>query len=438
MPHESGLMSSRRAFSRSIARLTLSALFGGLSGISGCSTTANNTIVPTTPPSPVETGTSLLLWHGWSGAERRALGQIVERFNRQHSSNTIVLQSVPLATFATELGTAVAAGSGPHLMLIPHTWLGSLGREVLLALEPSLPFERTAMLTSALGAAQISYDGQARFFGAPLRCDSLALYYNTANVLARPADTLSMFESARGLSAPDAQPPVWGFALNMALDITISYLYAFGSRIFDEAGTLVLGNSGRAGAEQWLTWLQMLANDPRMFIRPESSILVDQELRSGHALMTFDWAHRLTQYQALWGEKCGVGPLPQLTETRQAPRASVYVDILALNGRLAGRDYERALEFVAYATAEEAQLILLSNAIQPARRTALTDSALHHIAQTFRDQVENGLPMPNMPNREILNQELRLMQQQVLFGIASPSDAVSEADRRIRERLGLS
>ena len=47
-------------------------------------------------------------------------------------------------------------------------------------------------------------------------------------------------------------------------------------------------------------------------------------------------------------------------------------------------------------------------------------------------------PMPNMPEREILNQELRLMQQQVLFGIASASDAVSETDRRIRERLALS
>ncbi len=370
--------------------------------------------------------------------DRRALGQIVERFNRQHSSNTVVLQPVPLATFAAELGTAVAAGSGPHLMLIPHTWLGALGRNVLLALEPSLPFERDTMLKSALGAAQLSNMGQTQFLGAPLRVDSLALYYNAANILASPADTLSMFESARGLSAPDAQPPVWGFALNMAIDITISYLYAFGSRIFDDAGNLVLGSSGRAGAEQWLTWLQTLSNDPRMFIRPESSIMVDQELRSGHALMTFDWAHRLTQYQALWGEKCGVGILPQLSETKQAPRASVYVDILALNGRLSGRDHERALEFIAYATSEEAQSILLNNAIQPARRVALTDSALHRIAQTFRDQAENGLPMPNMPEREILNQELRLMQQQVLFGIASASDAVSETDRRIRERLALS
>lgn len=436
--HESGLMVSRRAFLRRSAQLALSALSGGLGGFVGCSSTVAPTTTPTAMPDSVERSTSLLLWHGWSGTDRRALGMLVERFNRLHSPNSVVLQSVSLATFASELATAIAAGSGPHLILVPHTWIGKLVQDgALLAFDDSLPFEREAMLASTLGAVQISTNGQTQFFGTPLRIDTLALYYNAANVLASPTDTLSMFTSARGLSAPDAKPAIWGFALNMALDVTISYLYAFGSRIFDEAGSLVLGSSGRAGAERWLGWLQELANDPRMFIRPESSIMVDQELRSGHALMTFDWAHRLGQYQALWGEKCGVGALPALSETNQAPRASVYVDMLALNARLTGYNRERALDFMRFATGEEAQSMLLTNALQPARRVPLSDSALHQVASVFRAQAEYGIPMPNRADHDILNQELRLMQQQVLLGITSPADAVTDADQRLRERLGV-
>ena len=47
--------------------------------------------------------------------------------------------------------------------------------------------------------------------------------------------------------------------------------------------------------------------------------------------------------------------------------------------------------------------------------------------------------MPNGPTRErkLLRDELEHMQQQVLMGEATPADAVTEADKRLREQLGL-
>ena len=45
--------------------------------------------------------------------------------------------------------------------------------------------------------------------------------------------------------------------------------------------------------------------------------------------------------------------------------------------------------------------------------------------------------MPNAPTREreMLRRELTQMQRQVLRGDATPADAVTEADQRLREQL---
>jgi hypothetical protein len=43
--------------------------------------------------------------------------------------------------------------------------------------------------------------------------------------------------------------------------------------------------------------------------------------------------------------------------------------------------------------------------------------------------------MPNSPARVVVEQELKVMQRQVFLGLATPADAVTEADRRLRERL---
>ncbi len=43
--------------------------------------------------------------------------------------------------------------------------------------------------------------------------------------------------------------------------------------------------------------------------------------------------------------------------------------------------------------------------------------------------------MPNSIDRSIVEQELRFMLQQVLSGFTSPADAVTEATRRLAERL---
>ncbi|GAB4109724.1 MAG: extracellular solute-binding protein [Roseiflexaceae bacterium] len=419
-------------FLRHVAGVGLAAL------LSACSTPST----PVATPTPVGVATTLLLWHGWSGSARQVLSQQVERFNRQRLGARVILQSVPLANFATDVRGAAAAGSGPHLMLIPNTWVGDLATEsALLDLEPRLSVDqRRDLLPAALGGAQIRQsDGTQQLFGLPICFDTVALFYNRANILAPPTDTNALLASARGLSAPDAQPPIWGLALNLSLDMMIGYLYAFGGQIFDPAGQLVLASSGRSGAERWLNWVRELANDRRILARIDHSIAVDHEIKGGRALATLDWAHQLGTYRSLWGEQIGVAPLPVLAETNMAAQAPVRSDLIALNARIGAQEVEQALGFARFLIGEEAQFAFLRANMQPARALPLDERDVQMLAaQAIRRQAEQGLPMANGSERAIIEHELRVMLRQVVNGLAEPADSVTTTDRRLRERLRLS
>ncbi|MEN9935498.1 MAG: hypothetical protein RLZZ387_2077 [Chloroflexota bacterium] len=419
-----------------LARLAALALLLAL--LAACAGPSTSGLAPTAAPAPG--GVTLVIWHGWSGEERQTLGRLVERYNRLHPEGRVSMVSVPLATFAAELRSAAAAGGGPHLALIPNSWVGELAAQgVLLQVDELLTEdERAAMIPAALGGAQAAdAEGAQRLYGLPIVFDTLALYYNTANLSAPPADTGTLISSARGLGDPSAEPPIWGLALNLSLDNTLGYMYAFDGRIFGEDGGLALGTEGRAGAERWLAWLRGLSVDAQMFARPDSSIHVDRELQDGRALMTFDWAHQISVYRNLWGERMGVAPLPRLSETGRSPRPYVRSDVLTINSLASPAERDAALAFMRFMAGDEAQLALLAIDMQPARRDLPLEGDDQRLiaARAFRTQAEEGLPMPNGLARSVVEQELKVMQRQVLMGLALPSDAVTEADRRLRERL---
>jgi len=390
-------------------------------------------------------GVTLVLWHGWANAPRQALSRLVDQFNQQHPAGRISLQPVPLASFDSDLHNALAPGGGPHVMLLPNSWIGSLSEtDALLALDDLIaPGDQKPLLPAAIGGARAAgADGKPHLYGLPISFDTLALFYNTSNVLTPPADTAALLQNARGLAAPNAAQPVWGLALNLSLDTTIGYLYAAGGRVFDDQGKVVLGGVGRAGAEQWLSWLKQLQDDRQLLARADNSIQVDRELKGGRVLMTFDWAHQLSLYRSLWGERLGVAPLPRLSATNQPPQPYVKSDVLVINSRVSANERATALDFLRFMTSADAQLELLRSDIQPARADLKLDApgldaTQVAAAQAFRAAAQQGQPMPNTPTheRDILRRELTQMQRQVLRGDATPADAVSEADKRLREQL---
>jgi ABC-type glycerol-3-phosphate transport system substrate-binding protein len=393
-----------------------------------------------TAQSGPSSGVTLLLWHGWGGAERLALGRLVDQFNERHPNGRVLLQAMPLATMSRDLRTAVAAGSGPHIILIPNSWVGGLADAgALRSLDDLIgESEQNALLPATIGGAKVrDRNGETHLYGLPINFDTLALYYNTANILTPPDDTAKLLAAAHGLSDPGA--PRWGLALNLSVDSTIGYLYAFGGRIFDDEGKLALSGSGRAGAENWLNWLLKLNGDTQLRAHTGSSIAVDRDVKYGRVLMTFDWAHQIAVYRNLWPKSLGVAPLPRLSETGQPPRPYIKSDLLAINARVGSAERDAAVAFLRFMISDEAQTALLLVDMQPARQALKLegDDQRVAVAQAFRTQAEQALPLPNGSNRGAVDEELRIMIERVLGNQAGPADAVTEADQRLREKLKL-
>lgn len=393
------------------------------------------------PPSGTAVATSgepvrLVLWHAWSPERQPVLSAIVSQYNRTHPTVRVIVQSVPRASFSQDLRTATLAGGGPHLLLLPSHTLGGLADQ-LLPLDDLISTDRfKTLLPVAVASGNVKTADGSHQYGIPIAFDTPVLYYNKANVLDPPADTERLLSTARGLTDTSTQPPIWGLAYNLTLDTTIGYMYAFGGRVFDDAGNIVLGGEGRAGTERWLQWLLDLHQNDQV-LAVADGIRVDGALKAQQALMTVNWANQYGAYQTLWGDKLGVAPLPVLSATGKAPTAYVQSDVLSVNGLVrSSEEQQAAADFIGYLISSEAQQEILRAGLQPVNSDVKLDGAEYEPARAFRSQAEQSIPMPNsVSDTDIVWPALSQMLRAVVQRQLSPADAVTEAETRLRERL---
>jgi len=413
--------------------------------ITACGGSSAAETLPTPEATPVRSPrtVTLLLWHAWPAPEHQVLATLIDRYNQSHAQTQVIPHAVPLASLTAELRAATLTGGGPHLIILKSHTLGGLAQDgLLLPLDAQIsPSERNRLLPTALDGALVQTDGGSRsLYGLPLTFDTLVLYYNQANLTVPPDNTATLLRTARGLTDATTQPPVWGLAYTLSLDKTIGYLYAFGGRIFDEEGNLVLGSTGRAGVEQWLEWLLELRQDQQI-LAVNDGIVVDSALKSQEALMTIDWTHALPEYQTLWGDQLGVATLPVLSGPDRAPQPYVQSEVISINARVGDTDEQQAaLDFVRYLLTADAQTALLAAGKQPSVRDLnLRDAVVAwELARTMRAQARQGQAMPNSPlMNDIVLEELERMQLRVLRNLATPAEAVTAAEIALRQRLGL-
>jgi maltose-binding protein MalE len=404
------------------------------------------TNTPTTAATPAaarpDGKTTLYLWYAWPYPEQRALGNLIDRYNRASADVEIVAQARPVASLASDLRLAAEEGGGPHLAILKNHTLGSLAESNLLRPLNELisPKELERLLPTAVAGGFVERaDQSAQLYGIPISFDTLVLYYNRANWLAAPSDTETMLRNARGLSDIGSEPAIWGMAYNLALDRSIAYLYAFGGEIVAADGQLVLGTSGRDGTERWLTWLAELRQDQEILAGLDS-VAIDRALAAQQVLMTVDWAHALPNYRDLWGDQLGVALLPVLGPDEGRPQPYVQSEVISINALASDAEQRAAIDFTRYLVSEESQRTLLSAGRQPVLLDLELNGSTPDLvyARTFREQAQQGQPMPNSHlHNTVVWRELEHMCASVLRGIVTPEQAVTDADTRIRDQLGL-
>ncbi len=394
---------------------------------------------------PAQAGRTVLrLWHAWPVTEGRVLQTLVEQFNQAHPQWQIIVQTRPAVSLPADLVTAVQEGGGPHLAIVQSHTLGTLvDAGVVRSLDDVIAAgELSSLLPAAVGSAQVTVAGQPTLVGVPISFDTLALYYNRANVLQPPTTIEELLQTGRALTDRNRVPPVWGLAYNLSLDRTIGYLYAFGGRIFDEDGTLVLGDSGREGTERWLAWLGQLYRDEQLLAALDG-VVIDRVLQSRDAIMTIDWAHAQAEYRAIWNDQLGVMPLPRLGATDRFPQPYVQADVIVMNARLTDQAEQTAAQaFMRFMIEPSSQRVLLAVNRQPTQLalqlsdTDLDDQIQLAAARAFRAQAQHSLPMPSDRfSNEFVWTTLADMHLSAVRGLLTPEQAVSQAAEILHSRF---
>ncbi|MCU0495682.1 MAG: extracellular solute-binding protein [Chloroflexaceae bacterium] len=366
---------------------------------------------PTTAANaPERRPTPLLLWYAWPAPEQRIIATLIDRFNQANPDIQIIGQPRPLASLTRDL-LATTPNERPHLVLVKNHNLGALAQAGIVQPLDGLisATDRDQLLSTAVGGGLVrESNGATRLYGLPLAFDTMALYFNKANVLQAPSDTDTLLSRARSFTDTDVKPPIWGLALD--------------------------------GAERWLQWVRDISTDARILARLDS-ISIQNTLQAQDALMTLDWSHGMAGYRDLWRDNMGVAPLPRLSSTDRAPQPWVQSDSLALSTRpMAESEQQAALQLVRFMLTPESQQTVLDGGKQPTLMSLALDgdSPALAAARAFRDQARQGQPLPNTPDANgTVRDTLQRMQASVVRGLATPADAVTTAEADLRARLKL-
>jgi maltose-binding protein MalE len=365
----------------------------------------------------------VLLWHAWQEPESEALLGIVERYRELNPD-----VQVQVRDFADEeamldaFATASASGLGPDLFLAASTHLRKLANSGQIAdihneVSPDV-------LARYVPSALATLESNGALYGLPESQNTMVLFYNRNLVDAPPADLDEMLdqleEGALVLMGTNFIDAFWG-------------VQAFGGRLFDENGQIILDQGGFAN---WLAYLRDARDLPGMIMDSNRQVLL-QRFAEGGVEYYVGKASELVQLQAALGEAAvGIAPLPQGPLGPAGPfmetRAFFFSRVSSSNQR------DLALDLAAFVTNAEQNASLLREASHvPANQDVRINPRLNPLVNAIARQARTAIPLPTDQTMQTVLDLAGDVYVRVLEGITAPAEAAVETTRAVNLANGL-
>ncbi|WP_077407038.1 extracellular solute-binding protein [Microbulbifer agarilyticus] len=372
---------------------------------------------------------TLSLWHGYRGAERAAFEQLIEDFNRSQSEIQVNALAVPFGGYADKLSAALPRGQGPDLFVFAHDRLGgwaSAGHTV--APIDRYVSERLRQRFPANLVDAMTFAGE--LYGLPLAFKSPALILNTDLVASAPATTDEMVAIARqhtdrnagrfGLAYMYTEPFFHGMLMN-----------SFGPGPFSRGGSLALDSPGNiASVEMLVRW----AREERILPEEPSSTLVTSLFNQGRAAMVISGPWMLGEIDP--GVNYRVVSLPVNSESGRPLAPWVAVEGLFLSSR--SKNPAAAVAVMEFLTSRQsAEKMAIQGGQLPANTHAFTHPRIANFdtAMAFRRQLEQAVPIPNLPDMTLVWVPLKNLLKKVVKGAAQPEAEMHLLQRQLEGDL---
>ena len=357
---------------------------------------------------PAAEPVTISIWHGYIETEEATFSQIVKDFMAANPDIKIETLAVPFDELQNKFQTEVASGGGPTLITGPQDRMAGYAEADLLAeIDPNLGFLK-ALVPASVEGGKVN----GKLVGVPINNKVVAMFYNKSMVDSEPAD----FDELLSMAADNG--------LAITADWFHNYMWgpAFGAKFFDDNYKVVIDSPEGAKA---YAYLKQVCESPGVTCDGNDGDM-DTLFRQGEVAFRIQgpWASG-DAIADLGAENVGVMAIPAIPGESN-PRPWNQSEMISLNVGANDAEKAAAARFVEYLTSAAVQKQLL-DAANWIPANASVDTSSNPVVGGFLNQVPNSDPFPVAAELGATWEPMGNAVTQILEGVASPEDALSEA-----------
>lgn len=382
--------------------------------------------------------------------DRTVFSTALTDFERANPGVTVEYTVVPFADFEQRLLNALAAGTGPDVFMIHHTWLPKhidkirpLPDEFPGLSEPLMTVRQFRDTFAEVAYADLVNDN--KIYGMPLYVDTLALYYNrdmlgSAGIAQPPRTWTEFMDAVKALTQYDASRNITrsGAAMgtarnvNRSTDILMMLMLQSGVRMTEDDNSQASFSRSVDGQPVGERSLQFYTD----FANPQNTVYSWNDTQdynidafaAGRTAMIFNYSHQIPVIRSNAPRlNFGVAPMPQASTVDARTYANYWPLTVALRSQ---HPYE-AWKFVHYMAAGAGTVPYLNESGRPAaRRDLIAQQKLEPEIGVFAEQALTARSWFQVDNLAIETIFANMIDA-VNLGRQSVKDALQEAEAKV-------
>lgn len=374
--------------------------------------------------------TEIVVWHAYRGGEKAAFEKVVNNFNASQKKIKVSPLAVPYDAFADKITAAVPRGKGPDVFIYAQDRLGgwvAAGNTI----EPIDFYLDKATTGRYIPSTMQAMTYRKTTYGLPLNYKVMTMIYNKALVKTPPKTTGELVKLAKSLTNASAG------RFGLAYWYSNWYYHAplfngFGGGVFDAAGKPIVNNAGNVkSVDLLLKW----ANKDKILPAEPSTALITSLFNEGKAAIVFSGPWFLEEVSPKI--QVGLAPLPTIDEAGGKPMKP-WITVEGVYIAAPSKHKDESYEFAKYLTDVAATKILaLEGSQSPANRLVYNDAqvAANPVLKAFRTQVDNAVPMPNVPEMTMMWSPVTTAMNAIVQNASTPKAAFDKAQKDVQEAI---
>ncbi len=368
----------------------------------------------------------IVIWHQMRVDEREILQAQIERFMAAHPG--VVVEQIYKETEELRSGFIVAAiaGQGPDLVYGPSDQVGPF--EVMGIIKPLEALFDSAFLDSFIPQGLTNYRGHLYQIADKLG-NHLTLIYNRTLVTKPPETDEELIALGMKLTVDrdgDGKPDQYGLCWNYTEPFFfIPFMTGFGGWVMTEDGRPTLDSPGTIAG---LNFIRDLRDRYRIIPAEADYNIADVLFKDGKSAMIINGDWSWAGYRKA-GIDFGVAPLPRMTRTGLWCAPMVSPKGYSINANVREEKLPLVEMLLRYLMEPSVQLeTARALNTMPTRREAVTSDFVQNddILRNSARQIEQGRPMPVVPELRAIWDSMRPSYQAVLGGAKTPEQAARD------------